>query len=38
MELGDVYGTIGGKTTDPIRDRNSTGRTTESINLDPWGS
>jgi hypothetical protein len=39
MELGDSYGKrIGGRIAGPEWDRNSTGRSTESINLDPWGS
>jgi hypothetical protein len=35
MELGD-YGRVGGRIEGPKGDRNSTGRLTESNNLDPW--
>jgi hypothetical protein len=38
MELGDAYGRTGGRTAGPEGDRNSTGRPTESTNLDPWDS
>jgi hypothetical protein len=38
MELGDSYRRIGGWIVDPEGDMNSTGRLTESINLDTWGS
>ena len=38
MELGDSYWRIGERIAGPKRNRNSTGRTTESTNLDPWGS
>jgi hypothetical protein len=38
MKLGDSYGRIGGKTADPKGDGNSTGRSTELINLHPCGS
>jgi hypothetical protein len=38
VELGDFYGRIGGNISDPRGDRNSTGRPTESTNLDSWGS
>jgi hypothetical protein len=38
MELGDFYGRIGGRIFSPYGDRNSTGRPTESTNLDPWNS
>jgi hypothetical protein len=38
MELGDSYGRIGRRIAGPEGDRNSTGRQTESTNLDPWGS
>jgi hypothetical protein len=37
MELGDSYGRIGRRVAGPKGDRNSTGRPTESTNLDPWG-
>ena len=36
MELGNSYGRIEERTVGPERDRNSTGRPTESTNLDPW--
>jgi hypothetical protein len=36
MELRDSYGRIGGRIVVPKGDRNSTGRPTESANLDPW--
>jgi hypothetical protein len=35
MELGNTYERIEGKIAGPERDRNSTGRPTESTNLDP---
>ena len=38
MELEDSYGRIGGRTTGLEGDRNSTGKPTESTNLDTWGS
>jgi hypothetical protein len=38
MELGDYYGRIGGRIEGLETDSNSTGRPTESTNLDPWGS
>jgi hypothetical protein len=38
MELRDSYGRIGGRTVGPKGDRNSTGKPTESVNLDHWGS
>jgi hypothetical protein len=38
MELGDSYGRVGERFGGPERDRNSTGRPTESTNLDLWGS
>jgi len=38
MELGNSYGRIGGRIVGPEGDRNSTGRPTETTNLDPWGS
>lgn len=38
MELGNSYGRIEGRSTGPKGDRNSTGRPTESPNLDAWGS
>jgi hypothetical protein len=34
LELGDSYGRIGGRIASPKGDRNSTGRPTESTNLD----
>jgi hypothetical protein len=34
MELGDSYGKI--RIAGPEEDRNATGRSTESTNLDPW--
>jgi hypothetical protein len=37
MELGDSYGRIGGRIVGPEGDRNSTGRPTESTNLDTLG-
>jgi hypothetical protein len=36
-ELGDSNGRDGGRIEDSRRDRNSTGRATESTTLDPWG-
>ena len=38
MELGDSNGKIEGRIAGLYGDRNSTGRQTESTNLDPWGS
>jgi hypothetical protein len=38
MELVDFYRRIGGRIVGPKGDENSTGRPTESTNLDPWGS
>jgi hypothetical protein len=38
MELGDSYGRIWRRMTDPEVDWNSTGRPKESTNLSPWGS
>jgi hypothetical protein len=38
MELGDSYEITGGRIVGPEWDRNSTVRSTESTNLDPWGS
>jgi hypothetical protein len=38
IELGDSYGRIGGRIAIHEGDRNSTGRPTESTNLDPWNS
>ena len=38
MERGDSYGRIGGGIAWPKRDRNSTGRPTESRNLGLWSS
>ena len=35
MELGDSYGRIGRRTAGPEGDKNSTGKPTESTNLDP---
>jgi hypothetical protein len=34
MELGDPYGRIRGRIVDPELDRNSTGRLTNSTNMD----
>jgi hypothetical protein len=36
--LGNSYGRIGGRIMGPEGDKNSTGRLTESTNLDPWDS
>ena len=36
MELGDYWGRIGGRILGTKGDRNSTGRGTESPNLDHW--
>jgi hypothetical protein len=38
MELRNSYGRVGGRIAGPEGDSNSTGRSTESTNLDPWGS
>jgi hypothetical protein len=38
MEIGDSFGKIGGRFMSPGRYRKSTGRPTESNNLNPWGS
>jgi hypothetical protein len=38
MELEDPCGKIGGRIAGPKGDMKSTGRPTESTNLDPWGS
>ena len=38
MELGNSYGTIGGRIVDTEGDRNSTGRTTQSTKLYPLDS
>jgi hypothetical protein len=38
IELVDSYGRIGERITGPEGDRNSTGRPTESTNLDSWDS
>jgi hypothetical protein len=38
MEVGDSYGRIGGRISGTEVNRNFTGRPTESMNLDPWGS
>jgi hypothetical protein len=38
MDLEDSYGRIGGSITGLKGDKNSTGRPTESTNLDLWGS
>jgi hypothetical protein len=35
MEVGDTYGRVGERIEDPKQVRNSTGRPTWSINLDP---
>jgi hypothetical protein len=37
MELGLSYGRIRGKIGDTEGDKNSTGRPTQSSNLDSWG-
>jgi hypothetical protein len=34
----ELYGRIRGRIAGPRGDRNSTGKPTESTNLDPWGS
>ena len=36
MELRDSYGRIGGRIAGPKEDRHSTGRPTESTDLDSW--
>jgi hypothetical protein len=36
MELKESYGRVGRKIEEPKEDRDSTGRATESTNLDPW--
>jgi hypothetical protein len=36
MELGDSSRTTGRRIAGPNQDRNSTGRSTESTNLEPW--
>jgi hypothetical protein len=36
MKVRDSYGKVRGKTEDPEGDKNSTGRPTESTNLDSW--
>jgi hypothetical protein len=38
LELGHSYGGFGKKIVGPKGDRDSTGRPTESTNLDPWGT
>jgi hypothetical protein len=38
MKLKESYGRVGRKIKGPEEDRDSTGRPTESTNLDPWGS
>jgi hypothetical protein len=38
MELVESYGRRRKRIVGPKGDRNSIGRTTESMNLDPWGS
>jgi hypothetical protein len=38
IELEDSYGRTGERIVGPEGDRNSTGRPTESTNLDPWSS
>jgi hypothetical protein len=38
MELGDSYGRLEGRIVGPERDRNSIGRPTESMNLNPGDS
>ena len=37
MELWEFYGRAGGRIEGPEEDRDSTGRPTESTNLDLWG-
>ena len=37
MKLEDSYGRVGGRIEGPKGDRNSTGKSTESTNLDLWG-
>ena len=37
MQLRDFYGRFRERIDSPEGDRNSTGRPTESTNLDPWG-
>jgi hypothetical protein len=37
MELGDSYGSIGGRIIGPKGDSNCTARPTEATNLVPWG-
>ena len=37
MELRKSYGRVGGRTEGPEKDRDSTGRPTESTILDLWG-
>jgi hypothetical protein len=37
MELGDFYGRDEGRIEGPEGNKNSTGRPTESTNLDLWG-
>jgi hypothetical protein len=38
MELGDTYRKIGGRIVGSKGAINSTGRSAEANNLDPWGS
>ena len=38
MELRECYGRVRVRTEGPEEDRDSTGRPTESTNLDPWGT
>jgi hypothetical protein len=37
MELRESYGRVGRRIEGSEEDRDSTGRPTESINMDPWG-
>ena len=37
MEFEDSYGRTGRRIADPDRDRNFTGRSTVSTNMDSWG-
>jgi hypothetical protein len=36
MKVREPYGRVGGRIVGPEGDRNTTGRPTESTNLDPW--
>ena len=37
MELGEPYGRAVGRIEGPEENKDSTGKPTESTNLDPWG-